>query len=59
MFKPTSLTLAAGMVGLLLAGCAKQEPPTHSAPETASSLSDNVKRVTLHVEGMTKVQGIT
>jgi hypothetical protein len=59
MFKPTVLTLAAGMMGLFLAGCsAKRQPPGDSAPRTVSS-SDNVKRVTVRVVGMTKVQRIT
>jgi|GEM_PF-5243580 len=66
-----TVLLAAGVVvAVVLAGCTtKTQPQTASAPEKeVSSLSATKgepltsarqQRVTLYVEGMTKVQGIT
>jgi uncharacterized lipoprotein YajG len=70
MFKPTLVTLALGLAVVLLAGCTtKTQPQADSASQTDASSSVTAKakspaaghdlRVTLYVEGMTKVQGIT
>jgi ABC-type phosphate transport system substrate-binding protein len=70
MFKPTLVTLALGLSALLLVGCTtKTQPQADSAPQKGASSSVAAKgksasaakeqRVTLYVEGMTKVQGIT
>ena len=72
MLERRALLLAAGaMVAGLLAGCtAKTEPQTDSAPQKetlapgmangeSSSSAVKERRVTLHIEGMTKVLGIT
>jgi hypothetical protein len=65
-----TVLLAAGVLALLVAGCTtKTQPQMESRPQTEVSSSDaakgesltsaNRQRVTLYVEGMTKVQGIT
>jgi hypothetical protein len=70
MFKPMLRTFCVGVLVPLLAGCTtKTQPQADSAPQkkappsvTAkgeSSSSAKEQRVTLYVEGMTKVQGIT
>jgi hypothetical protein len=59
MFKLTLLTLAVGITCLLLAGCSEKAQPAAGPVSQPGPSSDNVKRVALHVEGMTKVQGIT
>jgi hypothetical protein len=70
MHDRTTLLLAVGLFILLVLGCTtKTAPPTESmsqekrsSPDTAKakSLTSAAKqRVTLYVEGMTKVQGIT
>jgi hypothetical protein len=66
----TVLITAGVVVAVVLAGCTtKTQPQTGSAPQkeapasvTANGESPNLakeQRVTLYVEGMTKVQGIT
>ena len=71
MPKRRTVLLAAGFfVTVILAGCiTKTQPQTGSAPQKEASASvlangespnsAKEQRVTLHVEGMTKVQGIT
>jgi hypothetical protein len=56
-----SVALAVGAVGLASFGCARRpEAGAGSSPEPATSpRPPGVRRVTLHVEGMTKVLGIT
>jgi hypothetical protein len=70
MFKRTLRTFRVGVLVLLLAGCTtKSEPQGEAAPQQdksssvaargESSKAAGPQRVTLYVEGMTKVQGIT
>jgi copper chaperone CopZ/thioredoxin-related protein len=70
MFKPTVRTFRVGVLVLLLAGCTtKPKPqgeaaPQQDAPPSVAGKGDSSKaagpqRVTLYVESMTKVQGIT
>lgn len=59
MLKPTCVAVAVGFLGRLLTGCTtKTEQSANSALQSAATSSNSVKHVTLHVEGMTKVQGI-
>jgi hypothetical protein len=56
-----SVALAVGALGLGSFGCT-QRPPAGAGPSSqpaGSSPPAGVVRVTLHVEGMTKVLGIT
>lgn len=66
----TVLLAASVVIAVILAGCTtKTQPQTGGAPQkeapasvTANSESSTLakeQQVTLHVEGMTKVQGIT
>jgi hypothetical protein len=61
MRERNTVLLAAGVLGLLLAGCtANSEPKTASSPEQSARPGDTKEgQVTVYVEGMTKVQGIT
>jgi len=56
-----TVLFAAGVLGLLLASCTtNSEPKTASSPEQSARRGDSKEgHVTLYVEGMTKVQGIT
>ncbi len=65
-----TVLLSVGVFALLVAGCTtKTQPQTGSAPQkeapasvavnSESSTLAREQRVTLHVEGMTKIQGIT
>jgi hypothetical protein len=70
MPKRRIVLLAAGVFVLLVTGCTtKTQPQMDSTPKEEASVPDTAKgeplspagkqRVTLYVEGMTKVQGIT
>ena len=61
MRKRRKVQLAAGVLGLFLAGCTiNSEPKDPSSPEERSATKDaKEEQVTVYVEGMTKVQGIT
>lgn len=70
MVKPMYMALVAALGSMLLAGCtSKSKPQGETAPQRDASSSVPAKgksskvagpqRVTLYVEGMTKVQGIT
>jgi hypothetical protein len=65
-----AVTLAATVLGLWLSGCTSNtEPGTADAPKQRASVSSlrhggaadgaREERVTVYVEGMTKLQGIT
>jgi hypothetical protein len=65
-----AMTLAATALGLVLTGCASNtEPETADAPKQGASVASSQhgeakagareERVTVYVEGMTKLQGIT
>jgi hypothetical protein len=57
MYQRGPMTLAASSLVMLLVGCTTKPPPPPSP--THSGRPDKQGQVTLHVEGMTKVQGIT
>ncbi|MCI0459318.1 MAG: hypothetical protein L0Z62_20405 [Gemmataceae bacterium] len=70
MSEQMTLTLAATVLGLLFSGCTSNtEPGTADAPKQGASVplprhghvdtGAREERVTVYVEGMTKLQGIT